>query len=287
MIKLYWWNKQKNFGDELSPMICNMLSEQQITHAEFFKSCDLIAIGSLLQHVTIDDYDGAIWGSGFISSQSAKRNFTKSNICAVRGEFTREMLGCKKNIPLGDPGLLSDMLIVPQDKKKYKLGVIPHYVDANSPAIDMIMTGDNEYVLIDITSSPMNVLKSISECSYIVSTCLHGLIAADSLNIPNCWIKVSEKITGGDFKFHDYYSAFSLYNEQPIEIYDKFDINIINNKFDNYKRPNIKVIKQDIISSFPYLKDNNSLWAKKRRAQKEISSFISWQYTKFNNFFTK
>jgi pyruvyltransferase len=39
---------------------------------------------------------------------------------------------------------------------------------------------------------------------------MHGLIAADSLGIPNIRAKVSDRIAGDDYKFLDYYSAFNL-----------------------------------------------------------------------------
>ena len=39
---------------------------------------------------------------------------------------------------------------------------------------------------------------------------MHGLIAADALGIPNARIRVADRITGGDYKFRDYYSVFGV-----------------------------------------------------------------------------
>lgn len=52
-------------------------------------------------------------------------------------------------------------------------------------------------------------------CKYIISSSLHGLICADSICIPNRWIKLSE-LLGSDFKFHDYYSVFDITPEFQI-----------------------------------------------------------------------
>lgn len=56
-------------------------------------------------------------------------------------------------------------------------------------------------------------LKEISQCKYIISTSPHGLIIADSHEIPNCWCEVSDKILGNNFKFHDYFSSFGTNRE--------------------------------------------------------------------------
>ena len=45
---------------------------------------------------------------------------------------------------------------------------------------------------------PFKCIKQIADCE-IISSALHGLIAADSLNIPNKWIKLSNKLVGNNF----------------------------------------------------------------------------------------
>lgn len=65
-------------------------------------------------------------------------------------------------------------------------------------------------VLIDLREPPIETLNKIAECETIVSSSLHGLVAADSLGIPNMRMKLSNHgfDFNVDFKFDDYYSVF-------------------------------------------------------------------------------
>ena len=56
----------------------------------------------------------------------------------------------------------------------------------------------------------MEFLKQLNACDVVLSSAMHGLIAADSLGIPNAWMRLSDRLTGGDWKFRDYYSVFGV-----------------------------------------------------------------------------
>ena len=62
----------------------------------------------------------------------------------------------------------------------------------------------------DIEENPYIFLKSLKKCKNVLSSALHGLIAADSFGIPNLRMVISNNIIGGDYKFIDYYSAYGL-----------------------------------------------------------------------------
>ena len=47
---------------------------------------------------------------------------------------------------------------------------------------------------------------------------MHGLIAADSLNIPHVWMKISNKIIGGNWKFNDYFLSMNNQLVEPLII---------------------------------------------------------------------
>ena len=132
--------------------------------------------------------------------------------------------------------MLANKLIIKKIiKKKYTVGFIPHYVDQEHPWLNSMQKflGDSECTIIDVRDSAENVTKKVAECELIIASSLHGIIVADSLNIPNVWIELSDKVIGGGFKFKDYNSAIDY--EQPslsIKEHTKFsDItNFISNK---------------------------------------------------------
>ena len=119
---------------------------------------------------------------------------------------------------LGDPGLLASKLIDTNSiVKKHRLGIIPHYVDKSSSIFTDINTNIKGSIIIDVQDDPVKVIRNIAECEVIISTAMHGLIVADSLGIPNKWCTCSDRLTGGNYKFIDYYSSLDIKGPEPIK----------------------------------------------------------------------
>lgn len=66
------------------------------------------------------------------------------------------------------------------------------------------------FKLLNVSDPPEKFFNDLFNCGYIASSSLHGLIFADSFQIPNMWFKIYDKLAGGDFKFNDYYSTTDL-----------------------------------------------------------------------------
>src|ERR1017187_10553799 len=151
-------------------------------------------------------YTGAIMGGGFMTAECGN-TFNRAAIYAVRGKLTR-MRVCRNTFALGDPGLLASSIYGSSDKQ-CALGIIPHFLDAASPAIrDLVASDSKNAMVIDMTQSPTDVIRQLTECEAIVSSSLHGLVFADSFNIPSAWMSISDNVAGAGFKFRDYYSIF-------------------------------------------------------------------------------
>ena len=268
-IKLYFFEQHPNFGDLLNIEIPKVLFGYDVQNTDP-KECDAVFIGSLLQRfVTKKRFSlqrfrwllhspVKIWGTGFISAPNG-RQFTKRklDIRAVRGKLSLERLRkiTGKNLDdviIGDPGLLSSYLIdASKIKKKYTLGIIPHYIDQGDPLLNKIKIKNSK--ILNICQSPKKFLTELAECKFIISSAMHGLIASDSLGIPNIRMVMSNKIGGGDYKFNDYYSAFGMKKHPCIDlrkIKNLDDTDVISS---NYKiRPEqVKKICESLILAFP------------------------------------
>jgi hypothetical protein len=247
-IKLHWSSSKPNFGDALSPMICEVVSGRKVQHAKP-NHCDLISIGSILHRAKEGFFSKKIhvWGSGYIENQSPKKS--KHYYHAVRGELTKKIID-KAPAALGDPGLLAFLLLNKSISKKYKIGFVEHYKDKRNTTILEILDKTPNSIYIDVFLPPATFLERISECEIIFSSAMHGLIAADSLGIPNAWIELSENLRGHGFKFQDYYSVFNI-NVEPRLIDVTNVLTTVEDVFGSYSRPNIEEIKKQLYDSFP------------------------------------
>jgi len=249
---MYWYAYEPNFGDELSPAIVEKLSGRKVKFADRWKRVDLVGLGSVLHHIHDPDYSGYVWGTGLIAARDHV-NAQKAKVCALRGTLTS---ACYRKTPpaLGDPGLLAHLLVEP-GRKKWKLGVAPHYIDQDHPAPAKFAAQSDDIKLIDVRSGLRKVLEEIAACERIVASAMHALIAADALGIPNRWIRLSDDLHGGGFKFRDYYSVFGIDNPQPMPFAadDTLDA-VLQRLGDSHHCEGIDRIKQQLIETFPFRK---------------------------------
>jgi pyruvyltransferase len=241
-----------NFGDELTTDIIERLFSKKCELVDI-DDADLYAVGSIIEVIDRKKSKKSyVWGSGFIRSDD-KCNNKNLEFRAVRGVLSREGLEKKYNkIPLGDPGLLSSLIYERGPIRGKKIGIIPHYVDEEEDILAKAKIDNENYLIISVKDTPENVTKKITECKLILSSSLHGLIVSDSFNIPNVHLKLSDKLTGGDFKFKDYYSALNR-DYKSILATDIYDVKKIDKLFAEYKPiENLKKIQIKLMKSFPF-----------------------------------
>jgi pyruvyltransferase len=204
----YWWSGITNFGDLLTPALLSHYGYVPLHTSP--SASEFVSVGSILHYPGFSEsYRGIILGTGVIR-KGVSLSFPKATILALRGRHTLELLGVQEDILLADPGLLSHKLVDGNSlSKQYELGIVPHYVDKDSSVVRSLKTRFADAVMvIDVQRRPVEVIRDINRCQCILSSSLHGLIAADSLGIPNRRWLGSGLISGGDFKYNDYYSAF-------------------------------------------------------------------------------
>lgn len=256
-LKLYWSsglkNGKKNFGDWLSPFLCEAISGREVVYAKPNK-CDLVAVGSILHRLKNHFWTHRVhvWGSGLIEQRQAFQSPHTFN--AVRGKLTASALKNHTVTTLGDPGLLSDLLLPSgQRDKLYRVGIIPHYNDQELPIVQEFLK-QSGVTFIDIFSDTVDFLEQVAQCEFIISSSLHGLIVADALGIPNAWIKLSNLVRGNDFKFADYYSVFDMENVTPMPFGGSTNPADVENWCCGYSRPSLQQIKSDLYNAFPCLR---------------------------------
>ena len=230
-INLYYFHKRDNFGDLLNTYIPYKLFNCNINKVSI-ENTEALFIGSILTSVLTKSKPVKplsrikIWGTGFIQRPLPNQFLSRGlEVFAVRGKYTKELLEKmthkKYDIPLGDPGLLCSKIYSNEGiEKEYDWGIIPHYIDKNNENLKKLQLSNS--IILDITEQPEVFLSKLVKCKKVISSAMHGLIAADSYCIPSIRMILSDKIVGGDFKYNDYYSAFD------ISIHNKIDLRTTN-----------------------------------------------------------
>ena len=224
-VLLKYWDFENNWGDKVNPYLVEKITGRKVissnTVFNFKNKPEILGIGSIISG-DLSNY--VIWGSGIISEKTTILNKPKE-VLAVRGKNTQRKLremGADCDV-FGDPVLLFPEIFPGKHvEKKYKYGIIPHFANKQSPAIQKIIALQNpEIKIIDIQSPGIEgFVEDILSCENILSSSLHGLIVAEAYGIPSLHIVLSEKLLGGDFKFYDYYSGVGISSLDTIVLHD-------------------------------------------------------------------
>lgn len=205
-IKAYWWREVPNFGDALAPLLLSHFAEIKVEWGTI-SHASVASIGSILEHIP-PLWDGYVIGSGRLLENSRlhlqqQTSGVTAKILAVRGPLSAR--GIPGSFALGDPGILADELVGPQTKI-WDCGIVPHWQDTElAPRFTALIPKPYTTKVIDPSGDPLEVLRQIGSCLKIVTSSLHGLIAADAFGIPRR-VELCSKLNrdGGDFKFRDY-----------------------------------------------------------------------------------
>jgi pyruvyltransferase len=249
-----------------------------------------LCIGTILDAVDYANAQTIVWGSG-VSGQ--ERSFVHpGNILSVRGRKTKEFcdrykVKCPK--VYGDPALLLPHVYQPKgwefqdsglksqehenswkapeeiedeiryfkpETTHYHLGIIPHVVDLHHPIIEEIRKNHaDEILIIDLAHYDKwtDVIDQICSCERILSSSLHGIITSDAYGVPNCWIELTGKISGGHFKYYDYASSVDRQFDKPIQINKTTNItNLADSMFSCADREKVKELQQGLLAVAPF-----------------------------------
>lgn len=268
-IPLFWWDAKEwakdrndktkkffvgNFGDTASPAIVETISGMPTRQAKNGE-IKLISIGSLIHKASNLDI---IWGTGVKgNAMQLDPSVKELTVAAVRGPLTLDFLkknGIKTNgvNQLFDPGCLISVLYKSfiasiNPLENLTLGpcrIIPHFRDDA-----LLRKSDAKFIsnFIEADCSYTDMISKLLGAELVISSSLHGIVFAESLGIPACWLKSP---SGEDeLKFHDYY-----YGTDRFEI-KRFDT--IEAALKGRAMPLPKFKHDQYIASFPHVEIKN------------------------------
>lgn len=237
-----------NWGDALSPVLCNKLSGLPVKKMLWHYQNRYLAIGSILGSA---NSRAEVWGSGFVWPDEKLAEPPKV-IHAVRGPQTRSLLleqGIDCPEIYGDPALLFPFFYNPPVEKEYAVGIVPHFSDKGSGWLKR-QGNDSKVRIIDVEGGIEQFVKEIKSCELIVSSSLHGLICADAYGVPNIWVKLSDILWGGSFKFCDYYESVGRDTPVPYIPEDNTLLSDITRGFHPYE---IKIDLRPLVKACPFM----------------------------------
>jgi pyruvyltransferase len=257
MIPAFWY-LSNNFGDALTPYIIRKISGKMPVWVEPTAEMDkYLVTGSILN---VEAKNTIIWGCGVAESYA---EFPKRDVRCVRGRLTLEKYSkarIKENeelqeIAVGDPCLLLPIYYQPEIRKRYKIGIIPHYIEAYY----MIQKSEInlDIKIIDVNQEIEKFVDDLLSCEVILSSSLHGIICADAYGIPSSYVKFTDRIGGDGFKYEDWFSNF--YDRELIchdfskkEFVSSKEFTDIAENNNNRWIDNIRIKIEDLVSSCPF-----------------------------------
>jgi pyruvyltransferase len=268
-IRLYWWQEKRadsreNYGDIMSKYLAEKISNKKVitvSHPSkrlyMYLLKHYVSIGSIISSA---NKNSIVWGSGIIKKDD---NIRKAKFLAVRGPKTRERIlekGFQCPEYYGDPALLMPNYYINNLKKKHTIGIIPHYVDYKEVS-EQFKNNDLVKVIDLLTYNVEKTTEEILECERIISSSLHGVIVSQAYKIPALWVKFSNKLSGDNVKFYDYYESVGVpfKNEIFIEL-EQLTLNLLKKLLDSNKtvllanEELLELRKKELMSSCPFIK---------------------------------
>jgi hypothetical protein len=249
-LRIRYFLRISNVGDRVNPLIVNALCAKSTRFSVDVARPHLLAIGSLMASA---EAASLVWGTGVMHPTMGLGNPRPENIYAIRGKLSAEVLQkegiLRRDIPLGDPGLLIHKIfdINLLNEPRYEVGLVPHYVDRTHPWVRRLL-GASEVCDLNVHLDPLAFLKAMSKCRVIVSSSLHGLIFAEAMGLPSLWFKASGEIAGEDFKFHDWFSTTRNPQRFPINLSGSEKVELLSGLAE---RRNSSVSTEDLVQAFP------------------------------------
>ena len=209
----------RNWGDKLNPELVTALSGRPTLNGLDPRRDPQAPLHFVIgSGLAFAQERSVVWGSGFIAGDRTLLE-RPAKICAVRGPLTHARLR-QLDMPcpevFGDPAVLYPLFYLPQVECRFDFGLIQHCRETGVIPLPILADGASVR-LIDIRGGLHEVVDAILSCRHILSSSLHGIIAAHSYGVPASWVRFSDKPKGDGFKFKDYWASIGRPEVEPLE----------------------------------------------------------------------
>lgn len=216
---------ESNIGDDINyiliPLIFNKYAvpyKYSIIGRWLLKKDNVLFIGSIITGLSTSK--SIIIGSGLSPDQTTKPMITPKRIECVRGPLTKQYLqnhDIQCPAVYGDPALVLPIFYNPERKKKYKIGFILHFLDRRPHVLELLSKYDN-CIILDVCNygNWKSFIDLLCSCELILSSSLHGLIFADTYNVPNVWTHFHFHVN--PFKYQDYFLSVGRLCDKPFNL---------------------------------------------------------------------
>lgn len=208
------WVRNNNFGDVLTPQIVRHLAGRDPVWVELNAPVEhFFVVGSTLHLATARTI---VWGTGIIRWENETSPDPSAKVAMTRGPLSYSFAaahGLKCPAVWGDPVAFVREIYPPAQTKAGKWCFVPHFREAEIQI---------EGVTVLSTSTPPDEFcRVLTSHEYVLSSSLHGLVAAHAYGLKAAWVKLSDKPVGDDTKYRDYLLSQDL-NPEPLRL-EKLD----------------------------------------------------------------
>jgi hypothetical protein len=203
---LHWLGKETvsgNFGDILTPYILDFFNISY-KYVGSWEDTDIVGCGSVARRARQDDI---VLGAGILNRHENVNKFAKWWF--VRGPLTAAKVkatGAYCSNTYGDPATMLPYIYEGSKVKKHEIGFVPQYQGYKKA----LQLHQNLNIINLITDDIEKTIDEITECKYIISSSLHGIIVAHAYGIPAAWVPTTVDIKGDGSKYADYFKGVNI-----------------------------------------------------------------------------
>ncbi len=211
-----FWHHSVNFGDALAPWLVRKISGQDAEPVDWrwdHGAVPYFVTGSIFSHQVTR---GIIWGAGCafeddLNPAKMPAPSAELRVVATRGPLSKKLVEATGHKPVacGDPGILLPRFYEPKEAPRRNVGILCSWVDHRA-VYDAYYP---DIPVLDASNPIETVIDKICSWDVVVSSSLHGLVAAAAYGKPFVWASFSDKMIGDGFKYRDFFASLGV--ERP------------------------------------------------------------------------